>query len=125
MKTLLLGFVAALSMVAQERVDSRISLEDVAGAQQKPFAPPAGQLSALFFVNTDCPVSNSYAREIRRICTSYGGRLHCYLVYTDPTVGKAAAAQHRADYGHGDYPAILDVNHASTCAGLPKRRTAQ
>ena len=111
MKTLLAGFVAALGMLAQERVDSRISLDDLGGVQQRPFAPPAGQLSALFFVNTDCPVSNSYAREIRRICTGFGGRLHCYLVYTDPTVGAAATAKHKADYGHGGYPAIVDVNH--------------
>jgi hypothetical protein len=112
MKTLLAGLLAALGILAQERMDSRISLEDIGGTQQQPFAPSTGQLSALFFVNTDCPVSNSYAREIRRICTSSGGRVHCYLVYTDPTVDTAAIAKHKADHGHGDYPAIVDANHA-------------
>jgi hypothetical protein len=101
----------ASTLLAQDQVDPRITIADVTGAEQRPFAPPPGQLSALFFVTPDCPVSNSYAREIRRICTTSAGRLTCYLVYTDPTIAPAAITKHKQDYGHGAYAAILDLRH--------------
>ena len=101
----------AIGLAAQDHLDKRIALADINGAQQMPFAPAPGKLSALFFITTDCPVSNSYAREIRRICTTNAGHVNCFLVYTDPTIGIAAIAKHKQDYGHGDYPAVLDVRH--------------
>ena len=40
---------------------------DLSGQPLKPFEP-AGPASVIFFVATDCPISNSYAPEIQSIC---------------------------------------------------------
>jgi len=67
---------------------------------------------ALFFISHDCPISNRYAHEIRRICDEYGPRgLSCKLVYVDPGLSDADAAKHAAEYGHGSYPKIVDRDH--------------
>lgn len=77
-----------------------------------PMRPGKGQVAALFFIAPDCPVSNYYAHEIRRICDEYAGRgLRCSLVYVDPAMTDAAAQKHAADYGHGSYPKIVDRKH--------------
>jgi hypothetical protein len=74
--------------------------------------PAAGQWTALLFVRTDCPVSNQYAPEIRRICAEYGSKgLQCLLVYADAHDGEAAVRQHRADFGYS-LPALRDPGHA-------------
>ena len=37
--------------------------------------------------HADCPISNYYSHEIRRICDDYAARgLGCSLVYIDPTI---------------------------------------
>jgi hypothetical protein len=68
-----------------------------------------GHVAALIFVTNDCPISNYYSHEIHRICDEYAPRgLECTLVYTDPTLKDATAAQHARDYGHGSYPKVVD-----------------
>jgi len=72
----------------------------------------AGKAIALvFFVTVDCPISNNYAREIRRICESYEKQASCTLVYTDPTLTALQVAKHRTEYGHGNYAAVVDTKH--------------
>jgi hypothetical protein len=86
-----------------------LAVRDVDGVRRQPLKADKGQVSALVFVTNDCPVSNHYSREIRRICDEYSPRgLECTLVYTDPTMKDAAAAQHARDYGHGGYPKVVD-----------------
>jgi len=64
-------------------------------------------------VTNDCPIANYYSHEIRRICDEYKGRgLDCALVYIDPTMTDAAAARHARDFGHGDYPKVVDRDRA-------------
>jgi hypothetical protein len=66
----------------------------------------------IFFVTHDCPISNYYAHEIRRICDDYGSRgARCALIYTDPTLSDADARKHASDYGHGAYPKMVDRRH--------------
>lgn len=74
--------------------------------------PEAGRWTALFFVRTDCPVSNQYAPEIRRICSAYAPQgLQCLLVYADGHDDVAAVRQHREDFGYS-LPAIRDPGHS-------------
>ena len=46
-------------------------MRDLSGRVVTPFAP-AGAANVIFFVATDCPISNSYAPEIQRVCREYG-----------------------------------------------------
>jgi hypothetical protein len=88
-------------------------VRDVDGVRREPLKVDKGHLAALIFVTNDCPVSNYYANEIRRVCDEYAPRgLQCTLVYTDPTMKDDAALRHARDYGHGDYPKVVDRDRA-------------
>lgn len=90
-----------------------IAVRDVDGVTREPLKVQKGHVGALFFVTNDCPVSNYYAHEIRRICDGYTQRgVGCTLVYTDSTMTDEQAKKHAQDYGHGAYPKIVDRAHA-------------
>ncbi len=86
---------------------------DVNGVQRHPLrVDPSGKANALFFVTNECPISNGYAHEISRICADYKSKgIACTLVYVDPSTTDERAKQHAAEYGHGDYPRIVDRRH--------------
>lgn len=88
-------------------------LVDMDGVPYGTLASPAdGKWTGLFFVRTDCPVSNQYAPEIKRICGEYESKgLQCLLVYADAYDTPDTVRRHRADFGHA-LPAILDHGHA-------------
>ncbi|HVW85980.1 MAG TPA: hypothetical protein VHB50_14925 [Bryobacteraceae bacterium] len=94
-----------------------IGVRDVDGVERRPLQVDAGHAEALFFVSHDCPISNYYSHEIRRICDQYAARgLGCALVYVDPRLSDGDAAKHAREYGHGAYPKIVDRKHALVAA---------
>ncbi len=106
MKPLLLLALAAIT-------NPNLRVPDTTGAERAPLSPAKGEVSAVFFVSHDCPISNYYAQEIRRICEQYAEKgLRCSLVYVDPTLTDAAAAKHAEEYAHGNYPKLVDRTHA-------------
>ncbi len=89
-----------------------VAVRDTDGVMREPLKVEKGHLEALFFVTYDCPVSNYYSHEIRRICDGYAQRgVGCSLVYTDATMTDDQAKKHAQDYGHGAYPKIVDRDH--------------
>lgn len=71
----------------------------------------------LFFVTEDCPVSNYYSHEIHRICDDYKSRgVGCELVYINPNLTDADVRKHAQEYGHGDYPKVIDRDHSIVSA---------
>lgn len=74
---------------------------------------PDGAAGILFFVTNDCPISNSYAPEIQRLCGAYTSRgVSCTLVYSDLTLDDAAIRKHHADFGYpATIPAVRDAGH--------------
>ena len=110
MKLAILLAVAAVS-------NPQIRVPDIDGKDQAPLKVAPGQTSAVFFVSQDCPVSNFYSQEIRRICEDYGDKgLRCSLVYIDPTLTDSAARKHAAEYTHGSYPKLVDRRHQLVAA---------
>jgi hypothetical protein len=98
-----------------------VAAKDIDGRSWTLFAPAAHQLDLLFFVAADCPISNRYAPEIARICRDYSSRgVRCFMVYPDAAVDAAAVAKHRADYGLGSTPAIIDRRHELVGAAGPR-----
>ncbi|MDQ1469421.1 MAG: hypothetical protein QOJ99_901 [Bryobacterales bacterium] len=94
-----------------------LHLPDVDGVDRRPLQVAKAHANAVFFVTHDCPISNYYAHEIRRICDEYSARgLSCSLVYTDPTLPNVDARKHAEDYGHGAYPKMVDRAHALVAA---------
>jgi hypothetical protein len=84
-------------------------LVDIDGIAHGTLAHPArGRWSVLFFVRTDCPISNRYAPEIRRICTEYEpAGAQCMLVYADPGLRADDVRAHRGEFSLG-LPAVVD-----------------
>ena len=65
----------------------------------------------LFFVSTDCPIANSLAPEIQRICRDYAPKgVGCSLVYEDFQVDAAAIRKHLADYGYDSISTVIDTD---------------
>jgi hypothetical protein len=74
-----------------------------------------GKPSALFFIATDCPISNWYAQTIQQVCRDYATRgVACTLVYEDVDLGASPAAldaavrSHLNAYRYGSLIAAVD-----------------
>ena len=63
---------------------------------------PAGTKAIVFlFTSTDCPISNRYAPEIRRIAESFGAKGVVFrLVYPNPSEDARAIREHMTAYAY-------------------------
>ena len=87
---------------------SSLQFTDLAGRIQTPLSQPDHQATILFFVLPDCPISNAYAPEIKRIAAEYAQRkIASFVVYVDPDLTTDAAKKHAKDYGY-ECPVISD-----------------
>jgi hypothetical protein len=108
-QTLLFAVIATGSASAAA---SRIA--DVNGRTLRPFEP-TGPAHVVFFVATDCPISNAYAPEIQRICREYASKgVGCSLIYEDvdlspvPSGLEQDVRRHVREFGYGQIPAAID-----------------
>jgi len=103
------GFVIALVLAllclihgatASADTDASIAIPDLTGNATYPMVSRGEPAKLFIFVTTDCPIVNSYAPEIERICRTYRARqVHCYLVYVDNTQTASQDRDHRKAYG--------------------------
>ncbi len=97
-------------MFAAASLGGIVELRTIGGALLRPLEP-SGIANVLFFVSTDCPVSNQYAPEIQRICAAYATKTaHCVLVYEDVQVTAADVRKHLADHRLTGIDAALDAD---------------
>lgn len=102
-----IGMLAACLAGAQ-------TLKDVEGVGHGAVADGSRKATVLFFVLTDCPISNQFAPEINRICDEYEPRgVGCFLVYVDPEKTDDEVRAHASEYGHSR-PAIHDLDRSLT-----------
>ena len=88
-----------------------VEFTDTAGHVQTPLSQPDRKATVLFFVLPDCPISNSYAPEIRRICADYEKKkVAFFLVHPDPDVTAEQAKAHAKEYGY-TCPVLRDPAH--------------
>ncbi len=70
--------------------------------------PDAAKAVVLLFIGHDCPVSNSYAKEIGRLCDTYTPKKISFcVVYADAALARDDARKHAKEYGFL-CPAVLD-----------------
>ncbi len=68
------------------------------GAVEHPFQS-AAHVRVFLFVRTDCPISNRYAPELRRIAGEFKGQsVDFWLVYSDRSEKPASIQQQISDY---------------------------
>jgi hypothetical protein len=91
-----------------------VRLHDLSGHDLRPFATGT-RASVVFYIATDCPVSNAYAPEIQRVCREYGPRgVGCSLLYEDvettraPQTLDAQVRAHLEDFKYESIPAAID-----------------
>jgi hypothetical protein len=109
--TLVFGITIGL---AQANQGKSLPIRDLDGRVVTPFAPP-GPANVVFFVATDCPISNSYAPVIQQVCRQYGPRgVSCSLIYEDVDTHPSAAhldqqvRQHLKEYGYEGFSGVVD-----------------
>lgn len=90
-----------------------VRVESLDGRAVEPLKLPAGVKAAVFvFVSVDCPISNRYAPEVRRLHQAFQDKgVQFTLVYPNPAETASAIAEHLRAY---DYPvgAVRDAKHA-------------
>lgn len=89
-------------------------LPGVVDLEGRPLAtvPTGSGPTVLLFTRTDCPISNRYAPELRRLGQRFGARGVAFrLVYVDPLETPAAIRQHLRAFGLGG-EALRDPQHA-------------
>jgi hypothetical protein len=104
------ALIVSIALMGVRAAPVRVAALD--GSLLTPFEP-AGQANVIFFVATDCPISNSYAPEIQRVCRDYRDKgVACSLIYEDvETPGTPLdpeVRKHMADYRYERMPAAVD-----------------
>lgn len=86
-------------------------VEDLDGRSVDPF-DGTGPGTVLIFARSDCPISNRYAPEIRRIADRYADAgVRFWLVYADVDDTAERIREHMASFSY-TRPAIRDRRHA-------------
>jgi hypothetical protein len=85
---------------------------DLSGRSFDPFKP-AGSAHVIFFVQTDCPISNWYAPTIQQLCREYGARgVGCSLMYEDVELPGTRldeqVRRHLQEYRYDGMAAVVD-----------------
>jgi hypothetical protein len=78
-----------------------IRLLDLDGRPFDLWQPDQAIVTVVLFTRTDCPISNQYAPEIRRLHETYHQRgVEFYLVYVDPREQADDIRRHLHEYGY-------------------------
>ena len=90
----------------------QVRLIDLSGRTVKPFEAPKARAIVFVFVSVDCPISNRYAPEIRRLHNRFEGQgINFWLVYPHPDDTADAIRRHLKDYQYS-CAVLRDPRHA-------------
>jgi thiol-disulfide isomerase/thioredoxin len=106
------GKIAALPMVlamaALAHPALQFDLRDTEGVAHSPTEWDQARAVVLFFVTTDCPLSNGYAPEMNRIAQAYAPRgVLFYAVQGDTTIPDEEVRRHAREFEYR-FPVLLD-----------------
>src|ERR1022692_2640406 len=101
-----LPIVFAIAALAHPALE--FALRDTEGVEHHQNEWAQARAVVLFFVTTDCPLSNGYAPEMNRIEQAYASRgVLFYAVQGDTTIPDEEVRRHAREYGYR-FPALLD-----------------
>jgi hypothetical protein len=102
----------AVVLLTAALAGAELRLRDLDDRSVDPFQIPGGTKATVFlFVSVDCPISNRYAPEVRRLHERYAAKgIQFSLVYPNPVEPVAAIRRHLTDFS---YPmrALRDPRH--------------
>ncbi|HXT39741.1 MAG TPA: redoxin family protein [Candidatus Angelobacter sp.] len=85
---------------------------DLSGQSVAPFARADAKAVVFVFISVECPISNRYAPEIKRLDDEFAkSGVRLWLVYPDPDTTVDAIKQHQKDYQLPDR-VLRDPHHA-------------
>jgi hypothetical protein len=105
--------VAALAVgIGAQAAGDELRLVSVTGEAVDPLAsPPGTKAIALLFVSVDCPISNRYAPELRRLHDRFSSRGVVFrLIYPNPAESASSIRRHLEEYGYR-VQALRDPRH--------------
>ena len=92
-----------------------VLVQALSGAPVDALQAPAGTKAIVFlFTSTDCPISNRYAPEVRRIAETFASKgVVVRLVYPNPSEDTSAIREHMRAFSYaGAADAVRDPDHA-------------
>jgi ribosomal protein L35AE/L33A len=113
MARVLVAMVVAVAL-SQAAPPVRVQLLD-GPSSADPFSAPAGVKAIVFlFTSTECPISNRYAPELRRLAATFVPQGVLFrLVYPNPAEDTTAIREHMAAFSYaGATQALRDPKHA-------------
>jgi peroxiredoxin len=114
----ILAFCAPATLYAEpaESASKLPRLSDVDGKLVDLMQPDENRVVVAIFTRTDCPISNRYAPEVRRLFEKFHSRgVTFYLIYVDPHEKPADIRTHLKEFGY-PCPALLDFDHELAAA---------
>jgi peroxiredoxin len=102
--------VFSLSVSAAEKLPQLAPREliDLTGGHHAIGRPSTAKLTVLVFLGTECPVSNSYAPNLKRLHEAHAARgVQILGVHCDPDVSAQIAKSHASEY-QLPFPLVLD-----------------
>jgi len=88
-----------------------IPFKDGDGRTHTPLSPVDKKATVFLFLLPDCPISNAYAPEIKRIAADYEAKkIAVFVVHADPDVTAEQARKHAKAFGL-TCPVLLDPTH--------------
>ena len=113
---LLAGLASAGPRASGEVAPAGLVVPGLDGRLVAPLSPGDDvEATVLLFVMRDCPISNRYAPEMRRIHEAFGEQTAFWLVYVDTHRPAAELAAHRESFGY-PFGAVRDVDGALAAA---------
>jgi hypothetical protein len=88
-----------------------LRLPDLNGKPVEPLRASSAKAVVFIFTRTDCPISNRYAPEVRRLSEKFAANgITFWLVYADPDESAAEIRRHLKAYGYG-LGVLRDLRH--------------
>jgi ribosomal protein L35AE/L33A len=107
--------IATVLALALALAQGSVRVENLAGTAVDPLVTPKGVKAIVFlFTSTDCPISNRYVPELRRLAQVFVPQGVMFrLVYPNPAEDAAAIRTHMAAFAYaGAIDALRDPRHA-------------
>jgi ribosomal protein L35AE/L33A len=107
--------IATVLALALALAQGSVRVENLAGTAVDPLVTPKGVKAIVFlFTSTDCPISNRYVPELRRLAQVFVPQGVMFrLVYPNPAEDAAAIRTHMAAFAYaGAIDALRDPKHA-------------